>query len=70
MPHVKDIKNKLDGYLKKNSMISLQFFSVKTIMQAYNYCHKSRLLYGMSCFVNLQTPMEKIESAFITGLNG
>ena len=37
-------------------------------MEIFEYFHKSRMLYGMCNFVDLKTPMIKLESCFMSGL--
>jgi hypothetical protein len=68
--HIANIKGKLDKYLRKTFMLNMNYFSVKSILQIFDYYHKSRLLYGMSCFVDKKTPMIKLGSAFFGGLKG
>ena len=49
-------------------MLNKEYFTVKSIMSLFDYFHKSRMLYGMCNFIDLITPMSKLESKFLTGL--
>jgi hypothetical protein len=66
--HIRAVNKKLSEYLRKNFMLNKHYFSVKSIIAVFYYFHKSRLLYGMCNYVDLQTPMLKLESSFLTGL--
>jgi len=59
--HINSINNKLTTYLKKNYQLLKSKFSIRELKTIYTYFQKSRLLYGMSAFLNHKSANDKLE---------
>jgi hypothetical protein len=56
------ICSKLNKYRDRNYKLKKIYFSPRSLIQIFNYLQRSRLIYGMSSFVDLQSSMKKLES--------
>ena len=66
--HIQSVRKRLESYFSRNFMINSRFFSVKSILTLFGYFQRSRLLYGMNCFVDLLSPIRTLESITLTNL--
>ena len=53
---------KLEIYLRRNAWLLEDNFSPKTLVAISRYFHQSRLTYGMSCFLDKNTVIKKMDS--------
>lgn len=61
MTGLMDTNNKLDVYLKRNSWLMKQHFTPKSLVTLSMYYQYSRIGYGMSCYLDRQDIIEKVE---------
>jgi hypothetical protein len=64
--HITNINDKLKQYIKRNFMLQQTKFSIRTLFMIFNYFQKSRMLYGMSSFCDLNTELNRIQTVFMT----
>ena len=66
--HVAKIRDKLKVYLRKNSMLQNKYFSPFSLLLIVEYFVKSRLSYGLSCFLDVKTEMKKLNLVLLEHL--
>ena len=63
--HIGNIDKKLNEYFSRNFILNKRYFSVKSIMQIFEYFHKSRLLYGLPTFVEQKSWINRVDKVMI-----
>jgi hypothetical protein len=64
--HISDINNKLVDYLKRNFLLRKSYFSPFSLIRLIEYFVKSRLCYGLCCYLDSKASMDKIQNTIIT----
>ena len=59
--HVTKIKKKIKIYLSKNKMLQQKYFTPFSLIRIIEYFVKSRLSYGISCFLEVKTQINRID---------
>jgi hypothetical protein len=59
--HIHSINSKIKGYLKRNEMLHRKYFSPFSLLLIMDYFVKSRLSYGMCCFLDHEVSIKMIE---------
>jgi hypothetical protein len=58
--HVAKVRAKLKIYLSKNKMLQQKYFTPFSLLRIIEYFVKSRLSYGVSCFLDVKPQMAKL----------
>jgi hypothetical protein len=58
---LEDTKKKLDVYLMKNNWINRHTLTPKSLINLSTYYQRSRVIYGMSCFLDMKGIIESVE---------
>jgi hypothetical protein len=66
--HISKLNNKLSDYFKKNKMLHKQYFTPFSLIRIINYFVKSRLTYGLCCFLYNRTAINKLQHTLISHL--
>jgi hypothetical protein len=66
--HIRAIKSKLKVYLQRNKMLQKKFFTPFSLLRISDYFVKSRLSYGLSCFLDNKSAMKAIENTLLKHL--
>ena len=61
IPHVHAQKSKVDNYLKKNSMLLKKYFTPFSLIRIVDYFVKSRMSYGLCCFLDSPALMKQVD---------
>ena len=61
MNHIYNINKKLYEYIKRNNWLLKKYFSPKSLLLISNYYQISRLIYGLSIYLDNERVMESIE---------
>ena len=59
--HIDAIKNKLNTYLDRNGMIHRKYFTPYSLIIIIEYFVKSRISYGLCCFLDNPSSMKRLE---------
>jgi len=60
-PHIVALNSKLKVYFKKNFMLHKKYFTPMSLVRIVDYFVKSRLSYGLCCFLDCPSSMSEIE---------
>jgi hypothetical protein len=55
------MKKKLDVYISRSGWINKKFFTPKTLLSLAGYYQHSRIVYGMSCFLDMKDIIESVQ---------
>ena len=66
--HIHSLNRKLKVYLKRNKMLHKRFFTPYSLIRIIDYFVKSRLSYGLSCFLDNESAMRSIEKSLLKHL--
>ena len=66
--HIDNIKNKVSEYFKRNFMIHKNYFTPLSLIRIVDYFVKSRLAYGLSCFLDSPSTMKRLEDVLMKHL--
>ncbi|MFM7851446.1 MAG: RNA-directed DNA polymerase, partial [Flammeovirgaceae bacterium] len=66
--HISSINAKLKTYLKRNKMLHKKFFTPFSLIRIADYFVKSRLSYGLCCYIDNKVAMESIEKTLLRHL--
>ena len=66
--HICSINRKLKVYLQRNRILQKKFFTSYSLITACDYFIKSRLGYGISCFLDNESAMRSIEKSLLKHL--
>lgn len=56
-----EINNKLNIYVQRGKMLFRQYFTPKSLVLISNYYQKSRIIYGLSCYLDDKIIIDKVE---------
>ena len=68
--HITTIKEKLKTYLLRNRMLHKKYFSPYSLIRIVDYFVKSRISYGLCCFLDSPSTMKKLENVLAVHLKG
>ena len=68
--HITAVKNKLKTYLQRNRMLHKKYFSPYSLIRIVDYFVKSRISYGLCCFLDSPSTMKKLENVLAVHLKG
>jgi hypothetical protein len=63
-----EVNKRLKAYFTKKKLLLKKHFNPKSLIRIFQYFQKSRLFYGMSAFADLQTPIKKVQTVFLSHL--
>jgi hypothetical protein len=66
--HICSLNRKLKVYLQRDKMLHKKFFTPYSLMTICDYFIKSRLSYGLSCFLDNESAMRSIEKSLLKHL--
>ena len=64
------ISKRIEAYLSRNHKLLFKYFSPRSLMKIHHYFHKSRLTYGMSSFLDIETTMKDLEKKVMKMVSG
>ena len=62
-PHITAINTKLNEYLKRNQTLQRVYFTPMTLVRICDYFVKSRLSYGLCCFLDCTSSVKLVENS-------
>ena len=68
--HITSIKNKLNTYLERNRMLHKKYFTPYSLIRIVDYFIKSRISYGLCCFLDSPSAMKRLEDVLARHLKG
>ena len=68
--HISELNFKLKTYLKRNLRLLKKYFSPNNLIRICDYFVKSRVSYGLCCFVENNSVMKRINRNLVTHLKG
>jgi hypothetical protein len=63
--HLRKLNTKLNEYFKRNFMLHKKYFSAFSLIRLIEYFVRSRLSYGMCCFLDQKATMGRIHTTII-----
>ena len=64
--NISAVNNKLKDYFKRNRMLHKKYFTPMSLIRITNYFVKSRISYGLSCFLDCKSALARLENTMIT----
>jgi len=68
--HICHIRDKVSQCLKKNFMLQKKYFTPLSLIRVVDYFVKSRISYGLCCFLNNAAMMDKLDDLLMRYLRG
>jgi len=66
---LEEVKKKLDIYLSRNNWINKFTMTPKSLINLSTYYQRSRMVYGMSCFLDMRKIIDSVERGNLRTLN-
>ena len=66
--HISKIRSKLKVYLNKNRMLQQKYFTPFSLLRIFEYFVKSRVSYGISCFMDDSTQINRLSTVLFEHL--
>ena len=64
--HIHNVNGRVSAYLSRNRKLLFKFFSPRSLLKIHHYFQRSRLVYGLSAFVDLSECMDRLEKKLMT----
>ena len=61
MESLKNNNARLSVYLKRSTWLMKKYFTPKSLITIHNYFQKSRMVYGMNCYLDMKTIVDKVD---------
>jgi len=68
--HICSVRDKVSAYLKRNFMLHKQYFTPLSLIRIVDYFVKSRIAYGLCCFLDNTSMMNKLDNLLMKHLRG
>jgi len=66
--HIFSIRNKIDTYFQRNGWLHKKYFTPFSLIRIIDYFIKSRISYGLCCFLDNPSAMKKLEDTLVRHL--
>jgi hypothetical protein len=63
--HINNVSDRIETYIQRNKKLLLKYFSPKSFLKIFSYFQKSRLVYGMSSFLDSSFCIKNLKSKYM-----